>query len=67
MITKVISNWYHGEIKVHEPPFVGVWQERHWTSRFAHAVVDFHTKEWKWALPFYVALLGLGLRLAGAI
>ncbi len=66
-ISEAISHWYHGKGKVSEPPILAIWQERHWTSRLAHAVIDFHAKEWKWALPFYVALVGLGLRFTGAL
>jgi hypothetical protein len=54
-----------GEVKIYEPPIIGIWSDRHWTSSVVHSVIDFHKKEWKWALGFYVALIGLGLRLAG--
>ncbi|HSG92603.1 MAG TPA: hypothetical protein VK999_02745 [Methylotenera sp.] len=66
-IKKLLRDWYQGETKISEPPILAIWSERHWTSRLAHAFIDFHLKEWKWALPFYVALAGLGLRFAGLV
>jgi len=66
-----ISSWYEGvyipcENNQGDSVYVvGGWFRRHWTARFLRAVVDFHIhiKEWKWALPFYVALGALLVKL----
>ena len=33
--------------------------KRHWTSKFAHWVVEFCLTHWKWILGFFLGVLGL--------
>jgi hypothetical protein len=40
---------------------------RHWTSRTAHALVDFYIREWKWIIPVVISTLGLIVALAKII
>ncbi len=67
-LRSVVGKWYEGEFIMHENPpdtsvfIVGGTYKRHWTARFARALVTFHTKEWKWALPFYLAVAALIIR-----
>jgi hypothetical protein len=60
---KFIKRWYQGEeYNISTPAlpiFPGVRYRRHWSSRFAHILVDFYLKEWKWLLPFLLALSGI--------
>jgi hypothetical protein len=60
-----IKGWYEGE---YEPPdnppggaivFAFGQYRRHWSSRLAHVVVDFYLKEWRWLLPFLVAVISV--------
>jgi hypothetical protein len=65
-ICKTLDDWWQGEF-IPLPPndpnssfiifSLGDYC-RHWTSRFAHVVVDFYLKEWRWLLPFAVAVTG---------
>jgi len=59
-----IAGWYAG---VYIPPdndpgsdiiIVMGHYERHWTSRAVHTAFDFYLREWKWLLPFAVAVVG---------
>jgi hypothetical protein len=36
-----------------------VYFTRHWTSRLAHALLDFFCKHWQWILMFLMALLSV--------
>jgi hypothetical protein len=58
-------DWYQGE---YIPPdnsgnsglvFLIGHYKRHWSSRLVHTLVEFYLKEWKWLLPFLVALVAL--------
>jgi len=68
-----IRKWYEGKTTaVENPPgspiiVIGVRVKRHWTARIAVAIVEFHKREWKWALPFYLAALGFVLRVVNVI
>jgi len=59
-----IQRWYEGN---YIPPdnrpdspivFVLGRYKRHWTSQALHWAVDFYLREWKWLLPFVVAIIG---------
>jgi len=56
-----IKRWYQGEeysiSNHHLPIFPGIRYKRHWSSRFAHILIKFYLKEWKWLLGFIIALL----------
>jgi hypothetical protein len=60
-----IKNWWDGKYISHENDpssgffIIGGYTERHWTSRYAHAAVDFLKTEWKWAIGTVIALIGL--------
>lgn len=58
-----IKNWYEGryvpEDNTRSLVFMMGHFERHWTARVARAVAEFHREEWKWALPFYLAVIAL--------
>lgn len=56
-LKKVISDWYEGRTVISKPPILGVFQERHWTAQWVHAAVEFHRKEWKWAIPVYLTVV----------
>jgi hypothetical protein len=72
-LRNAIREWYEGEeTPVENPPgsplvVFGVRVKRHWTARTAVALVEFHRREWKWALPFYLAALGFALKAFGVI
>ncbi len=62
-----IKDWWQGEY-VPPPPLdfsSGVifispgWYELHWSSRIAHAVVDFCAIEWKWLITILVSISGI--------
>jgi len=65
-----IKRWYVGEyVPPENDPSSGVFfvmghDERHWTSRLTHVAVDFYLKEWRWLLPFLVAVVGAVVGLA---
>jgi len=60
---KFIKRWYEGEeysLPVDEfiKPIVPIPRyKRHWSSRFAHALVEFYLKEWKWLWFFLFGLI----------
>lgn len=63
-LSKRVRQWWDGEY-VPPPPndpnspivFLSLGHyRRHWTSRTAHAVVDFYLREWRWLLPFLVGV-----------
>ena len=59
---KFIKRWYHGEeYNISSPilPIPSVRYKRHWSSRLVHILVEFYLKEWKWLLPFLLALIGI--------
>ena len=64
-LRQAIRDWYNGEFIVPDnPPDSPIFRvmghyKRHWSSRFVHAVAGFYRKEWKWILPFLVALCGV--------
>jgi hypothetical protein len=37
--------------------------KRHWSAQATRWLVEFHRKEWKWALPFYLGVAALLARL----
>lgn len=57
-----IKNWWHGEDTIHEnkpsDPFfvIGWYNKKHWTSRFAHRLVDFYLEHWKFIWGSIVAI-----------
>ncbi len=58
-LRKWIKSWWHGEPLPYRPAVLELPRyQRHWTSHAAHAVVAFYLKEWRWLLPFMVAVLG---------
>ena len=59
-VKQTILRWYEGPPIPQDPDFICVLgrYRRHWSSRLAHAVVEFYLKEWKWLLPFLVLLFG---------
>jgi hypothetical protein len=58
---KFIKQWYQGEeynISTPDLPiFPGIRYKRHWSSRLAHALVEFYLKEWKWLWPIFLTLI----------
>lgn len=62
---KLMKSWWEGEYVPYENDphsalfFVGGWQRLHWTSRAAHAILDFLKAEWKWAIGSAIAVAGL--------
>ena len=73
-MVKRLKAWWEGRyIPPDNPPgsdlvmLLGRYQ-RHWTSRFAHVLVAFYLREWKWIWGFLAALVAAGaavLRLTG--
>jgi len=66
----IIKRWYEGE---YVPPdkqpdstliFVTGHYKRHWSSCIIHTIAEFYLKEWKWLLPFIVALVGVTIAVA---
>ncbi|MFA6312507.1 MAG: hypothetical protein WC681_13580 [Sterolibacterium sp.] len=57
-----IKRWWQGELEQLPSgyPILRIVPQyrRHWTSRAAHAVLAFYLKEWRWLLPFLVAVVG---------
>ena len=59
---KKIKEWYDGEIKTYDDPNIfGVYTERHWSSNFAHILMDFYFSHWKWIWTFGLGLAGFYL------
>jgi hypothetical protein len=56
-ILKMIKRWYQG--KPIESDFLIGFYKRHWSAQVVHVLVEFYLKEWKWLLPFLVALAAL--------
>lgn len=55
-----ISRWWHGETKsFNDASLFGVYTERHWTSTWAHAFVDFYLRNWKWLWGSAIAIAGI--------
>ena len=60
-----VKHWYEGERRFYDNPpgasvvILGWTEERHWTARIAHKLVEFWFAEWKWVLGTVVALVGL--------
>ena len=60
-----IRKWYEGEyIPSENDPdssvvFVGGYYKRTSLASITRAVVEFHSKEWKWAIPVYLTIAGL--------
>ena len=54
-----IATWYQGTYVPEPPgsPFLMGSYQRHWSSRMLHMCIDFYLKEWKWLLPFVVAVV----------
>ena len=65
-----LKRWYEGE---YVPPdnspdsglvfLIGHYQ-RHWSSRFAHTLVDVYFKEWKWVWGSLIAVGSLIVAIA---
>ena len=66
---KALKKWYKGELVFpkNDPSSavirLGYSHRRHWTAQITRKVVNFHKKEWKWALPFYVGLIALLIKI----
>lgn len=44
-----IRHWYDGEyVSDRDAGVTIIYCKRHWSSRFAHTLVEFYLKEWKW-------------------
>ena len=61
-----IRRWYEGEsYSINDDPnslisiVPGIRWKRHWTAKVVHAIVAFHKKEWKWAIPIYITIIGI--------
>jgi hypothetical protein len=66
VVVSRIRRWWEGELYQSAPGSGVIFANsyhRHWTSRYAHALVNFHRREWKWAIPVYVALFAAIVRL----
>jgi hypothetical protein len=67
---ELIRRWYEGVFVAPDNPpdspviIVMGRYRRHWTSNAAHYAVDFYLREWKWLLPFLVALVGVVVAIA---
>jgi hypothetical protein len=44
--------------------YFSMWTTRHWTSRAAHAVIEFAGREWKWLIPVCLTCIGLCVAIA---
>ncbi len=72
-LCEAIRHWYEGETTPAGSAddrtlvIIGDRVKRHWSAAIAVAIVEFHRREWKWALPFYLAVLGLLLKVAGMV
>lgn len=60
-IRQRVLRWYEGTYIPEPPgsPFLMGFYERHWSSRFAHAVVEFYIKEWKWIIGITLTCVSL--------
>jgi len=62
---QAIKNWWDGETHAYENDpssnavIIGVYVQRHWTSRFAHTIWDFLKKEWKWVIASVIAIVAI--------
>ncbi len=62
---EIVQRWYEGRyIPPDNPPgsmfvFLEGHYERHWSSRFAHTVIEFYFKEWKWVIGITLTCIGL--------
>lgn len=55
-----ISKWWHGEGKTYDHPNIfGFYIERHWTSDWAHALVNFYLRHWQWIWGSVIATVGI--------
>lgn len=43
-IIKSITRWWNGEWETYDYPIIGVTLDRHWTSWWAHAALDWVTR-----------------------
>ena len=60
-----LRRWYDGEPIPDDNDYVVIFGTRyHWSSRFAHTLVDFYFKEWKWIWGSVIALGGLLVAIA---
>lgn len=59
-----IKKWYEGKYIPHENDpgssvvFVGGYYKRTLLTSIVRAVIEFHAKEWKWAIPVYLTIVG---------
>jgi hypothetical protein len=59
-----VRDWYRGEYVPPDNPRESMvvllieQYRRHWTSRALHRFVEFYSREWRWLLPFIVAVIG---------
>ena len=54
-----IYRWWEGDYEAHEYPIIGYYSRRHWTSKFAHTLVDFYLKHWQWLWATMIAVIAL--------
>jgi hypothetical protein len=65
-----VRGWWDGEyIKFKDDPFrigviIGGVTYRHWTSEWAHTILGFLKREWKWVAGFVVTVAGLCIAFA---
>lgn len=63
-LRKWLRGWWEGEyIPPDNSPNSPVFRvlgryRRHWSSRAAHKILEFYLAEWRWLLPFIVAVVG---------
>jgi hypothetical protein len=62
-VFKCIKRWWEGKLEPLDSSNGSIMRiipqyRRHWTSRAAHVILAFYLKEWRWLLPFIVAVVG---------
>lgn len=54
-----IKSWWEGEVYYLDDVIPGIRYKRHWTSKSAHAIVNFYLDNWRWIWSTVIAILGL--------
>jgi len=64
-MNKIFTRWWDGTYTNHDNPpdsllyFVAGYRERHWSSKFAHVLVDFWISHWQYIISTCIAVVGI--------